>query len=390
MAGDVVVVTELVERTLAAGGPDIDQRILIRTLNHKGIVENISNYPDGKESLDEAWRRAEAAGQWYEESRALFNHAWAAVEFRDLATASDYIQRGIASAVRHELPALEAYAQAMYARVLELKGDWTQAEDLASGLLDSWALSQMVALPVLGAIEARRGNASAHSRLIEAWDMAVVAKENQRLAPTAVAVAEYAWLSGYDAPLTEFAEVMGADLDKGFRYSPGAIAFWLWKLGELSEVPEGIAEPYRLVIEGQAAEAARIWEAKGLPYERAIALSHGDQNDQMEALDVFETLGATAVAAKLRKAMRDRGTSVPRGKGRKTRDHVAGLTARQAEVLQLLDEGLSNTEIADRLFVSPRTVEHHVAAVLTKLDSTTRGEAVSRARTEGLLTAITA
>ncbi|MEE8407314.1 MAG: helix-turn-helix transcriptional regulator, partial [Acidimicrobiia bacterium] len=57
----------------------------------------------------------------------------------------------------------------------------------------------------------------------------------------------------------------------------------------------------------------------------------------------------------------------------------------QAEVLQLLDEDLTNIEIADRLFVSPRTVENHVSAVLMKLDSSTREQAVSRARDEGLL-----
>jgi DNA-binding NarL/FixJ family response regulator len=91
------------------------------------------------------------------------------------------------------------------------------------------------------------------------------------------------------------------------------------------------------------------------------------------------------VAAKLRKALRDEGVAVPRGKGRETRGHAAGLTARQAEVLQLLDEDLTNAEIADRLFVSPRTIENHVSAVLNKLDASTREDAVSRAHSEGLL-----
>ncbi len=84
--------------------------------------------------------------------------------------------------------------------------------------------------------------------------------------------------------------------------------------------------------------------------------------------------------------VRNDGIAVPRGKGRDTRRHGAGLTARQAEVLQLLDEGLSNTEIADRLFVSRRTVEQHVSAVLSKLGSSTREEAVLRAHDGGLLT----
>jgi DNA-binding CsgD family transcriptional regulator/tetratricopeptide (TPR) repeat protein len=386
MAGNVTVVPELVDRTLKAGGSDIDQKILIRTLNHKGIVANIANYPDGRSSLDEAWKRAEAAGEWYEESRALFNHAWAATEFRDLPIASDYVQRAIASAVRHELPTLEAYAKAMYARVLELEGNWTKAEDLATDALNSMALSQMVALPILGGIAARRGRNTARSTLTQAWEMAVVADENQRRVPAAMALAEYAWISDdTDVPVSDFIRVMNAELDKGFQWSPGSIAFWLWKLGELSESPKGIAEPYRLVIEGEPLAAAAMWLEIGCPYERAIALAHGDQTAQLEAVELLETLRATAVSARLRRSLRDQGVFVPRGKGQTTRDHVAGLTARQAEVLHLLDECLTNADIADRLFVSPRTVEHHVSSVMAKLGSSTREEAVTRARTQGLL-----
>jgi len=386
MAGDVTVVPDLVERTLEAAGPDGDPRILIRSLNHRGIVANIANYPDGRASLDEASERAEAAGQWYEESRALFNHGWAATEFRDLSIAADYVRRAITSAARHELPTLEKYGEALLARVLEFEGDWARAEDMARELLDSMALSQMVALPVLGAIATRRGQDTARSILTQAWEMAVVAGENQRMAPAAIAFAEHAWISGnVDVPVADFRRIMSAELDKGFQWSPGSIAFWLWKLDELSKVPEGIAEPYRLVIEGRSVEAAVIWEAKGVPYERALALMHGDEAAQIEGLEIFDSLGATAVAAKLRRALRDQGISVPRGKSQSTRDHAAGLTPRQAEVLELLAERLSNNEIADRLFVSLRTVENHVGAVLMKLDVATRDAAVDAARGLGIL-----
>jgi ATP/maltotriose-dependent transcriptional regulator MalT len=386
MAGDNTATSELVDRTLEAAGPDVDERIIIRSLNHRGLAANIANYPDGRSSLDEARERSEAAGQWYEESRALLNHAWAAAEFRDLPTASDYAQRAIASAARHELPGLESYSTAIYARVLELRGEWDQAEDLARDQLAGSAITRMVALPVLGVIEARRGRDTARTRLREVWEMAHVANEFQRLGPTAIAVAEHAWISGSaEVPLAGIGNVMEAGREIGFEWSPGSIALWLWKLGELSDAPEGIAEPYRLVIEGEPMAAAEMWSEIGCPYERAIALTHGDQAAQLEALDVFDTLGATAVAAKLRKALRDQGVSVSRGKGRTTREHGAGLTVRQAEVLQLLDEGLSNIEIADRLFVSPRTVEHHVSAVLSKLDSSTREDAVETASQQGLL-----
>ena len=105
-------------------------------------------------------------------------------------------------------------------------------------------------------------------------------------------------------------------------------------------------------MDGDPMAAAELWAMTGSPYEIAIALAHSDQTAQLEALEVLDALGASAVAAKLIKALRDQGVSAPRGKSRTTRDHAAGLTASQAEVLQLLDEGLSNTEIADRLFVS--------------------------------------
>jgi len=386
MKGNVLAVPELVDRALRAGGSEVDERIVIRSLNHRGIVANIANYPDGRDSLDEAWRRAEASGQWYEESRALFNHAWAAAEARDLPIAMDYVQRAIDSAVRHELPTLESYAQAMAARILEFRGDWAGAEDLATDLLDRMALSRMVALPVLGVLAARRGRPGAREQLTEAWDMALVADENQRLAPAAAALAEFAWLSGAtDLPIDRFEDVMRSELAKGFRYTPGSIAFWLWRLGELASAPEGVAEPYRLAIEGRAREAAGVWEAKGVPYERGLALMEGDVAAQLEAIEIFESLGATATAGKLRQGLREQGVNAPRGRSRSTRDHAAGLTARQAEVLDLLAGGLSNTEIADRLFVSLRTVENHVAAVLMKLDVASRGAAVEVARERGIL-----
>jgi DNA-binding CsgD family transcriptional regulator len=388
MTSNVDAVPRLVDRTIEAGGSDIDDSVLIRSLIHRGTAANITDYPDGQASLDEARERAEAAGQWYEACRALLMHAWAAAEFRDLATASDYARRAVASAVRHDIPSLEASSKAQHARVLELGGHWDEAADLARGLADAAEISQMVSLPVLGVIEARKGRPSAPSILTQAREMASSADEFQRLAPAAIAGAEYAWISR-DLIVTpaELHQLLAAGLVLGLPWSSGALARWLWELGELRDPPPDIAEPYRMLISGDSGGAAAIFEDLAMPYERALSLMHGSQPDQLAALEAFETLGASAVAARLRRSLRGRGVSVPRGKGRETRRHVAGLTARQAEVLRLLDEDLSNLEIADRLFISPRTAENHVSAVFDKLDVTTREEAVARAHAEGLLTA---
>ena len=386
MAGNVSAVLDLVDQTLRAGGPDIDEAIRIRSLNHGGIAANIADYPAGRRALDEARERAAAAGEWYEECRALANHAWAAAEAQDLPIASDYAQRAIAAASRHDLPTLEGYSKALLSRTLELMGRWDEASDLARDVLDPGTLRVMVARPILAVLDVRKGRLSAVAELGQLWQVASAAGEFQRLAPVAIAVAEHAWITGrLDVPVSDLVNVMRAGLDRGFRWSPGKLAMWLWELGELSEPPVGIADPYRLLMEGQVAHAAAIWEARGVPYERALALMHGSATDAFLALEVLETLGATAVAAKLRRDLRERGVAVPRGKSRVTRLHAAGLTARQDEILQLLAEDLSTNEIADRLFISPRTVENHIAAVLDKLDVDSRHAAVTRGRAEGLL-----
>ena len=78
-------------------------------------------------------------------------------------------------------------------------------------------------------------------------------------------------------------------------------------------------------------------------------------------------------------------TGVPRGPRPATTANPAGLTGRQAEVLGLLAAGLSNADIAARLTLSPKTVEHHISAVLDKLGVTSRGQAVAVAHERRLL-----
>jgi len=387
MQGDASRAAELAEEAISLAELVGDEQSIIQSLNTKGYVIYTRGDPSGFSLLEESRRRAEAGGYHFEETRALINMTSAAADLREVERTADLALRAGDTAARYENRTLEAMARAHYAEALEWKGDWAAAEDIATEALGSHPHVEVHAGWVLGRLQARRGRPEARATLSQTWALAERSGEIQNLGPAAAALAEHMWLTGENDPdrIARLREV----LEEGTRlleaWAAGSLAFWLWELGELSEVPDGIAEPYRLVMEGKAGEAAVIWDSKKIPYERALALMHGDSEDKLEALEVLETLGATAVAVKLRQSLRDQGVAVPRGKGRQTRSHGAGLTARQAEVLELLDEGLSNSEIADRLFVSPRTVEHHVSAVLAKLDSTTREEAVATAARQGLL-----
>jgi DNA-binding CsgD family transcriptional regulator len=148
----------------------------------------------------------------------------------------------------------------------------------------------------------------------------------------------------------------------------------------------GFATPFREHCEGRWQEAAAGWRALGRPYEEALALSEGDDAAQRQALEIFDRLGAVPAAARLRRQMRAGGArAVPRGPHALTRANSAGLTRRQVQVLALVDEGLSNTEIAARLYISAKTAEHHVAAIMARLDAPTRQKAVVEARQRGLL-----
>ncbi len=166
----------------------------------------------------------------------------------------------------------------------------------------------------------------------------------------------------------------------------GELAYWQWKAGALDEMPPWIAEPYRLQIEGRPAAAAGRWRARGCPYEAARALAESaDTADIAQALSEFERLDAKPAAKLARERLRALGAPVPRGPRATTRANPADLTSRELEVLRLIGGGLRNTDVAERLVLSRRTVDHHVAAILRKLKARTRGEAVAQAAKLGLL-----
>jgi DNA-binding CsgD family transcriptional regulator len=218
-------------------------------------------------------------------------------------------------------------------------------------------------------------------------EMADGTGELRRLGFLAAARAEAAWLAG-DLDRTVAEAQVGFGLAVGRRHSwfAGHLAYWQWKVGHESGAPNWIAEPYALQMAGDWREAASIWTALDCPYETALALSEADEGEALlEALRICTVLGAGPLASVVTRRLRELGISVPRGPRPSTRENPAGLTSRETEIVELVAEGLRNAEIAERLVVSRRTVDHHVSAILRKLDARTRGEAVASAAQLGLI-----
>ena len=207
-------------------------------------------------------------------------------------------------------------------------------------------------------------------------------------APASIALAEYAWIGGKldQAIFPQLQEILADCLEHESPWMAGELAYWLFLIGEIDQIPDVAPEPYRLGGAGDWKGAAEFWEQRGIPYDRAVALSRGSTDARIVALSIFDDLGATPVSARLRSELAAAGVSgVPRGPARATRENPFGLTPRQMDVLRHLAEGMTNAEIADRLFVSSRTVDHHVSAILGKLGADTRSAAVAAARDADLL-----
>jgi DNA-binding CsgD family transcriptional regulator len=387
------------ELTLVAGGKALelarklgDTEIESHALNNVGTARLAAQDQTGYEDLERSLALALKSGFHEHAGRAYSNMATAAVRARQLARANRYFEQGIPYCLERDLYSgnymIGARAEARLAQ-----GDWdgaTEDAELISRNSKMPPVAKIPALIALARVRARRGDPGVDAVLEEASALAFASSELQRIAPVVAARAEAAWLRGTLSDSVD--EVIRAfELSSGRSdiWIHGELTFWLKRAGRLEKRTGRVAQPWALQLAGDWQGAAAAWAAVDCPYERAVALADSEEEVALrEALQVFERLGAGPMTQMTRRRMRDLGIrNVPRGAQARTQQNPLELTRRQLQVLTLIGEGRRNADIARRIFVSEKTVDHHVTAILQKLEVHSRGEAAAIAHRLGLCTA---
>jgi DNA-binding CsgD family transcriptional regulator len=388
--GDLLESVASGERAAALAERFGDMDTLARACDYAGCALLFMEDERGRALMERSLAVGRENDLPYAVGGTLGNWTWVLTVTFQFEEAGRLLQDGIAYTSRHDDDHHLAGMLCNKILIQMYQGDWMEVANLIPQILQGPDFNRMLGFDtrlILGRLGARRGEANAQQTLDEAMVLSAGTLYFGSVESLRAARAEAAWLAGDDARAIE--EVMMAydrAASQHVSWFTGQLAFWRWRAGDIFTPPDWIARPYALQITGDWRGAAREWEQRGCPYEQAMALMDGDEVAQLEALQIFERLGARPIIEKLRHKMRAEGIrSIPRGPRPATRENPFGLTAREIELLSCLVKGSSNNSIARELSLSPRTVEHHISSMLQKTGLKSRNELVALASKEHLL-----
>ena len=333
----------------------------------------------------EAAANAEERGFPVIASRARMNLSGATRTAGDLHRADAVLRDAIAYAASLDQETMATHGRAHRADFQLRLGRWDEAEAMAREAIagsDEFTVARTDAVLVLGRVQTRRGDGAGHAR----GGLAADGFEDRSRPPPA------AWPSSTGSRATPRPSTRSTWCTASrFRWAaPGTSASWLFGAGARvtgRRRPSGAPSP-------TASRSAGTGRVRPQPGPGSTSRTSArwrswtrEEAPLLQGLDLAAELGAEPPAARFRAELRRLGVrSIPRGPRAATRQNPAGLSARQVEVLGLVAEGLTNAEIARRLVLSPKTVDHHVSAILTKLRVESRRDAAAAAEELGIAT----
>ncbi|MDX6358844.1 MAG: hypothetical protein QOH37_1898 [Nocardioidaceae bacterium] len=365
-----------------------DPAVLSDVINNAAFASFLLR-ADWRPQMDRALQIALTAEAEAQAGRAYANaYTFFIAQFR-FAEAERYWRDGVAYCDDRDIPTYGTCLRGHRAIALLDLGQWDEAAALARRVLATEAspVNLLTSQVTLSLVLARRGAPGA----LEVIEPGVMEADNlaeaEWITATRLARAEIRWLAGDDEGAIADLAVVRSVITPLAYLEDARLSVWEQRLLGAASPVSPAPGPWATSLVGEHAAAATHWDRLGCRYEAALSLFDSDGDDDLrDAIVRFESLGADATARRARQKMKELGhRAVPAGARATTRRHPVGLTRREDEVLALLCEGLTNEEIAGRLVVSTRTVDHHVSAVLSKLGVSSRGAAAARARKLGLV-----
>jgi DNA-binding CsgD family transcriptional regulator/tetratricopeptide (TPR) repeat protein len=367
----------------------VDDPIVLSDVLNNVAAGEFARRRDWTRPMKEALRIALEAGAEAQAGRAYANaYTYYAAQLR-FAEGERFWRDGIAYCDERDITTYSTCLRGHRAMALMDMGRWDDAVELAQGVLATEAspVNLLTSQRTLGLIRARRGEADVFDVLDAGVEAAEGVDETEYISLVRLARAEAHWLAGDEASARSDLASLRARITPLDYLEDAHLSMWERRLLGVASSASPAPGPWATSLVGEHAAAAVHWQRLGCEYDAALALFDSDCDEHLrDAVSRFESLGAHAAARRTRQKMKELGhRAVRTGARASTRRHPLGLTRREDEVLGLLSEGLTNEQIAGRLVLSTRTVDHHVSAVLTKLGVGSRGAATAQARRLGLV-----